>query len=246
VSTGFLAVFALCGCGGGGGAGTPANTTKDVPGTAPIAPITAPITDSGIKSFVPNYRTELLAARRWDKNVLTVGYTAPLDAAGNARNMGPVVQQAIDLWNSKVSQGIRFQLTDSTNADIKIRWVTTGSLPSDAIGRTEVRFRNIDQILISAAVSIEQSLPDAFQVQVLAHELGHSMGIEGHSRVQSDVMYANAHLPAEITTRDQNTILDMYYSEGARSVQSGVSDGTTSIAASAAQYSCGSHSTHSH
>jgi hypothetical protein len=104
----------------------------------------------------------------------------------------------------------------------------------------------VDQILISAAVSIEQSLPDAFQVQVIAHELGHSLGIEGHSTVQSDLMYANAHLPAVITTRDQNTVLQAYYVGAGRSTQPGVAEAGTSTAASAAQYNCVSHSAHSH
>jgi hypothetical protein len=177
---------------------------------------------------------------------VTVGYTAPLDAAGNARNVRPLVQQAVDLWNSKVSQGIRFELVDASDADVKVRWVATGTLPSDAIGRTEVRFRNADQILISAAVSIEQSLPDAFQVQVIAHELGHSLGIEGHSTLQSDLMYANAHLPAVITARDQNTVLQAYDAGASRSAQPGVSEAETSTAASAAQYNCAGNTTHSH
>jgi hypothetical protein len=246
----------LAGCGGGGGGtGTPSGGTKEVSGTTPVTPVvTSPVNTGGTGSFVPNYRAELIAARRWDKSTLTVGFTAPTNANGTVRNVGPLVQQAIDLWNQKVGQNISFQLTSAADADIQIRWVPTASLPSDAIGRTEVRFRNADQVLISASVSVEQSLPDSFQVQVISHELGHSLGIEGHSTVQSDLMFTNAHLPVQITTRDQNTVLQAYATAANRSVQPAASDAGISAATSAVQYVCGpdespehtEHTAHSH
>jgi hypothetical protein len=245
-------VAGLAGCGGGGGAGAP-DPSKEVPSSPSSPSPTAtptPTPDPSALGFVPNYSAELIASRRWDKSVLKVGFTAPVDSTGAARNVRPLVQQAIDMWNGKVGQDITFQLADDTDdADVKIAWVPTGTLSSDAIGRTEVRFRNADQVLISANVSVEQSLPDSFQVQVICHELGHSLGIEGHSTLSTDLMYANAHLPAQITTRDQNTILKAYSSS--RSAQPGVSNDSVSTATSAVQYVCGSneltnHATHSH
>lgn len=259
-STGLIAIAAalplaagLTGCGGGGGVGAPADATKDVTSTTPNTPvISAPATPStpaanlGTGSFVPNYNSELVAARRWEKKVVTVAFTAPLDANGNVRNVGPLVQQAIEHWNRKVGQEVSFQLTNAADADIQIRWVAPSSLSGDAIGRTEVRFRNVDQVLISATVSVEQSLPDTFQVQVLAHELGHSLGIEGHSTVPSDLMYPNAHLPVEVTTRDQNTIRKAYFTDPSRSVQPVAPGAGVSTATSAAQYVCESNELRSH
>jgi hypothetical protein len=114
---------------------------------------------------------------------------------------------------------------------------------------TEVTFRTADEILSSAKVRIEESLPDSFQVQVIAHELGHSLGIDGHSVSPSDLMYANAHLPAEVTTRDQNTVLQSYLESQGRSqsrkapadVPGAGGEQTTTIV----QYACGSRHSHS-
>ena len=246
IAVAFPLAAGLAGCGGGGGAGTPSDPSKETPSTpvtspTPTASATPVASDPTVTAFTPNYRTDLAAARRWDQSVVTVGFTPPAaDSTGAVRDMTADVQQAINLWNSKVGQDITYQLTTSSDADIKIQWVGASSLPSDAIGRTVVQFRNADQVLFAANVSVDQTLPDSYQVQVITHELGHALGIEGHSTLQSDLMYANAHLPAAITTRDQNTVLQAY--QGSRALHPVVNGGTnTSATSSTVQYVCGSH-----
>lgn len=241
----------LGGCGGGGGAGVPSEPSKEVP-SAPISspvltPGSTPVVSDPTAAFTPNYRSDLTTTRHWDKAVVTVGFTPPAaDSTGAVRNMAPDVQQAINLWNSKIGQDISYRMTTGSDADVQIQWVGAGSLPSDAIGRTVVQFRNADQVLFTASVSVDQTLPDAYQVQVITHELGHALGIEGHSLLSSDLMYVNSHLPATITTRDQNTVLQAY--QGSRSLHPVVAGGTNfsatsvaSAASSSVQYVCGSH-----
>jgi hypothetical protein len=223
----------LAGCGGGGmgspGPAAPAAAATPPPAApapaapAPAAPAPAsappPVSSTPTETgapFVPNYSTELRAARHWDKSAVTVAFIPPAaDAGGHVPDVGPTVRAAIDLWNGKVGQEVQLHLVDANAAaDITIRWTPFNDLPADAVGLTEVRYRSADEILSSASVRIQESLPDSFQVQVLAHELGHSLGIDGHSGNGSDLMYPNAHLPAAITTRDQNTVLLSYHGRG--------------------------------
>jgi predicted Zn-dependent protease len=136
-------------------------------------------------------------------------------------------------------------VNENANADITIRWTSFENLPTNAIGFTEVTFRSADQILSMAKVQVQESLPEDFQVQVIAHELGHALGVDGHSRSESDLMYANAHLPAAVTTRDRNTVLLSYLDGRSRAERLKASSSADTLdgndATTVVRYICGSH-----
>ncbi|MES2463406.1 MAG: matrixin family metalloprotease [Armatimonadota bacterium] len=213
-----------CGAGSGGG-GSPTGSGVPVAQVTPPAPIpeatpTPTPPPAAVPSppsppdgpLVPNYNAELTMARQWNKSAVTVAVLSPPagSAAGGA-DTAALVRQAVDLWNSKVSQEVRLQMVnENAAADVTIRWTPFSDLPADAVGLTEVTYRSSDNILSSARVRIQESLPESYQVQVIAHELGHCLGIDGHSQDHDDLMYPSAHLPAAVTVRDQNTVLNAY------------------------------------
>lgn len=152
-----------------------------------------------------NYAAELLHLRSWEKRNLIVFVAAP-DAARNAS-----VAQGLALWNPHLGDRLSLQFTQNpAEADIRVSFADHGSLPGGAIGRTEVMFRNTDNVIVGAAVRLDRTLPAELLTQVAAHEFGHALGMDGHSADKSDLMYTHAHLPAQVTERDQNTLRIKY------------------------------------
>ncbi|MBC7808951.1 MAG: hypothetical protein H7145_22690 [Akkermansiaceae bacterium] len=181
---------------------------------APIALAQEPAVQS--TQFAPNYATDLLSLRRWQKDELVIYVAAP-DAKHNpcGRDYAAAMKEGVALWNPHVDGILNVRFTENTDeADIRVSFVQKGNLPDGAIGRTEVTYRNRDNVIVSATVRIDRTLKSSLLAQVAAHEFGHAFGMEGHSVVKTDIMYARAHLPAAITERDANT-LHLNYSLGA-------------------------------
>lgn len=184
--------------------------------SAPIAVAHEPAVSSS--EFAPNYATDLLNLRRWQKSELVIYVTAP-EAKHNPCNQNYVaaMHEGAGLWEPHINGILNVRFTDNIDeADIRVSFVPKGTLPDGAIGRTEVTYRNRDNVVVSATVRIDRTLKPSLLAQVAAHEFGHAFGMEGHSEVKTDLMYARAHLPAAITQRDANTLHLNYSLEAAR------------------------------
>lgn len=124
------------------------------------------------------------------------------------------VEYAMEQW-TRCSEGkLQFEQTESADADIRIYWEKgLPRLGDDPLGEAKlIRFDSGDfhvemSILLHEKASLRESIHRELRV-VLLHELGHAIGLWGHSKDRYDIMYlrSNATQP---TRRDKNTLLKL-------------------------------------
>ncbi len=175
---------------------------------APASPAMMPMNAS---SQLPNYRVSAINLRHWDKKIVAVYVDPSGDSTKEPQEVMGSVTKGLSLWNAKLGSAIRLATTSNReDADITLSFVAPGTLSGGAVGRTDVTYHLDDQILTRACVRISSELPGDTLIQVTAHELGHALGIQGHSPDKHDLMYPYAHLPAEVTARDFGTMAISY------------------------------------
>jgi predicted Zn-dependent protease len=122
-------------------------------------------------------------------------------------------------WQNKTKGNVMFVFVDKPNeAQITVYFKSDISQTSlgDALGVTKVAF-NANKTLQRAQIDIksvtqsgaEQSLKQVYSVTL--HEVGHALGIRGHSRNPYDVMYeSDDNYRNILSNRDINTIKAIY------------------------------------
>lgn len=186
---GFLATLALVGCAGAG----PSPEPTPSPTPAPTG------------RFEPNYKASLGAGRQW--SVFNVEYyVKPVEG----RDIPALFRVALSHWEPSTQPLFTFAPSTDPSAILTVEVVPTGSLGSDTVGTTTVTYRKSDAKIVRAVILVDAGLGNDLMPQVLTHELGHALGLDGHSPELADVMYARAHLPLLVTERDRNTFSAVY------------------------------------
>lgn len=146
---------------------------------------------------------------RFNKFPITV-YVEGLEVQG--KKYAPDLRYAMKEWAVSSNDTANFKLVESADgADILVSWVRT--LESDdyehPLGVTELQRIDDDKFHITMQIALRdrktyKPLTHEQMKTVFLHELGHAIGLWGHSQNKSDVMYyaANALLltPADIET----------------------------------------------
>lgn len=136
------------------------------------------------------------------------------------RALKKVAHEAVLAWSDTVEPGVpAFEFVHSpARADIVIRWVDIKG-KATWVGRTHLQFlpgaevnrmkTPIDIGSTRLGVPVDLSEIDV----VIRHEMGHALGIIGHSPYPNDLMYFSINRATgsrEITERDRNTLQTLY------------------------------------
>lgn len=133
------------------------------------------------------------------------------------------VRRGLDAWVNALDHQLSYSLqTIPDNADIKITWVNTIDTrghsgdggTSYTAGLTTPNIR--DGQLLSMGVSLAtfnivgEPQNDGVIYAVAVHEMGHALGLLGHSEHPEDIMYAHNQSVLQPSPRDIRTIRQLY------------------------------------
>jgi predicted Zn-dependent protease len=141
---------------------------------------------------------------------------------------------AFEAWCDSSNGAITWREAQNPNrADVIVSWTSSPNIRPGAVeaGQTRTLIQQNkftgDGKIMNAQISILTELmgrsfnEDAMRKTCL-HEVGHALGLQGHSDVPTDIMYptVNEHQVARLKSRDINTLARLYSAAGQTSLAS--------------------------
>jgi hypothetical protein len=185
-----LAIGFAGGCGGGGGG--------------------VSVSTQNLRSFDPNYIPDLKSLTHWDAFPVKV-YFAP--GPESTQHRQDLAVSGMSQWNGGTDGLVKFEVTkDPAAAQVTVEFVP--SLDGTLIGWTTWNYDGSGNIRDADTKIGVKGLEDSDIEWVAAHEFGHALGLDGHSKLDTDVMFASHVLGSawDLTTRDENTVKSDYAS----------------------------------
>jgi len=137
-------------------------------------------------------------------------------------NFETILQQAFQSWSDASRNLVSFAFVDKEdNANLVCSWTNNPrEMMSSAEGGHAMVIPNPDSSRINKAIIVLLTvnpvgalISDNFARRVDLHEIGHALGMLGHSKNPNDIMYSSlppADLECALSDRDKNTLVALY------------------------------------
>jgi predicted Zn-dependent protease len=158
-----------------------------------------------------------------DRMPIKVFVASGTETPGFKPEYADLVAPACNDWASPLQGKISFKfVNDRKNADITVDWAHDMTKAVDCEEGGQARYfgqaghlTHVDIMLLTIDPSPTVKLTAARVSWILHHEIGHALGLVGHSPDPDDIMYYNCSPTvmakyAELSKRDQNTIAKLY------------------------------------
>lgn len=151
-------------------------------------------------------------------------YIAGADAIKSYRpEYEEAVRQSIDDWDKATLGQIGLKIVDSADqADITVNFVDDLHAPAlrAEAGKAQLTgnmdgVNKADVLLLTISPFPDQLMTKDFMRMIAVHEIGHALGLTGHSPYEEDVMFPALSNQRGITSRDVATLYKLYEIGGA-------------------------------
>ncbi len=167
---------------------------------------------------------------------LTVCIFPGLDVEGFKPQYADIAKNAFESWANASSGKLRFEYTEKPeHVDIIFRWSANSKDVSQPAEGGEAKVMRRGDRIDSASVVVLTVMPvkelkmnDELMRFICLHEIGHALGLVGHSSNRADVMYCSIPLNFEkcfITQRDAKTLQHLYATDVKSVIATKVSTG---------------------
>lgn len=170
-----------------------------------------------------NYLSEALApgAAKWEQSSVTVFIADGKAKKGYKEQFADILKSAFAAWSEATKSKLKFQFVDKPSAAlIRCSWTdNVKDLLNPVEGGQAIAVNNTHGKIIKAEIMLLTSNPnvpvfsDKYFKHVCLHEVGHALGLGGHSSQSGDVMFPYANYESasgEMSERDKKTIGMLY------------------------------------